>query len=283
MKMLISNEKRINRNNPTPKNQKGFGDGVYIIGAGNMGGAMAKVLAKHGQKVFVYDRNLAKVKTLGNKNIYLDKNFANLAKADFVVLAVKPFQLKDLAEQIKNLVKPSAILCSILAGVKIARIQTVFDRKKVVRVMPNLGLVVGESIAGWTSAGLSNIEKQRVKKILNAITENFEVQHEQQIDSITAISGSGPAYFFYLAEALQKSAESLGFNTKTARKLVEKTFRASAHLQSGADYQTLINQVASKKGTTEEALKVFQKFNFNKIIKLTVQAAQKRAREISNE
>ena len=245
-----------------------------------MGTAIAKTLAERGQKVFVYDKNYFKAAALAKtKNIVAQKNLKNLFQADFVILAVKPFHLADLNIR----VNPSAVLISIAAGVKISKLQKLFGHKKVVRLMPNLGLSVGLGIAGWKSAGLSSKEKAAVKQVLDKITENFEVKNEKQINSVTAISGSGPAYFFAFALALQKAARALGFNAKQARMLAEKTFLAAAALQSGREYQDLINQVASKKGTTEQALEVFKKSRLEQIVLKAAIAAQKRAREISNE
>src|SRR5205085_226776 len=99
----------------------------------------------------------------------------------------------------------------------------------------------------WKSAGLDNKGKSAAKKLLDQITENFEVKNESEIDAVTAISGSGPAYFFYLAQAMYQGALDIGLNEVTSRKLVEKTFAASAVLQDNRDYKELINQVRSKK------------------------------------
>ncbi len=257
---------------------------TYIIGTGVMGSAIAKVLAKKGEKVFVYDKNFTKVKSLAkNKNIFVDISFKNLPKADFVILAVKPYHLAEVASDIVGKIKPSAIIVSIVAGIKIAKVQKLFNHKKVLRLMPNLGLSVNEGIAIWKFAGLSDVEKNDAKKMLNLLTENFETKDEKQIDAFTAIAGSGPAYFLFFARALQKAAKNLGFDQAKARLLVEKTFLGAAALQQNGSYDELITQVASKKGTTEAALKVFGQAGLNQIIFKAVKTAQKRAIEISNQ
>jgi pyrroline-5-carboxylate reductase len=257
---------------------------IFIIGTGVMGSAIAKVLAKAGQKVFVYDQTYVKVKALAkHTNIVAVKDLNQLKKADFIILSVKPFQIADVAKDIKADLKPSAVIISIAAGVKIFKIQKLFSHKAAVRVMPNLGLLVGQGIAGWKANGVNGKQKVVVKKLLNLVSENFEVKQESEIDKVTAISGSGPAYFFYLADSLQKAAKNLGFDNKTSRLLVEKTFSAAAALQSGIEYPDLISRVASKKGTTEAALKIFKKYGLDKIIVKGAQAAHKRAEEISNE
>jgi len=254
---------------------------IFIIGTGIMGSAIAKALAKAGQKVLVYDKDFAKARKLNGKNIIAQKDFTELSKADFVILAVKPYHIADVAGLVR--IKISAVLISIAAGVKIQKLQKFFHHKKIVRMMPNLGLAVGQGIAGWTSSALNNSrEKVAVKKLLNSFTENFEVK-ENQLDAITAISGSGPAYFFYFAEGLEKAALNLGFDKPAARKLVEKTFSAAADLQKGKAYSELISQVASKKGTTEHAIKSFGKSGLHQIIRQAAKSAFKRAQEISNE
>ncbi len=245
-----------------------------------MGQAIARALVKNKSlaKIFISDRRPFKL----SEGIRPDRAFNNLASAGFVMLAVKPQDLAVLAEEIKGKLNPKSLLVSIAAGVTIKKLRKLFAVKKMVRVMPNLGLSVGQGIAGWTSAGLNNIEKQKVKNFLSLFTENFEVKKESDIDAVTAISGSGPAYFFYLAQALQNAAVNLGFPPTLARKLVKKTLLAAGTLQRGKNYQELIKQVASKKGTTEAALKVLNKNHIDQIINQAVKAAQKRAKELSN-
>jgi pyrroline-5-carboxylate reductase len=243
-----------------------------------MGKPIAKTLAAK-YRVYVCDRNPDKARIAG---VIFDAGFKNLDKADYVIVAVKPQDIPALANDIGKKINSSAILVSIAAGVKINKLQKLFGIKKVVRVMPNLGLLVGQGIAAWRSMGLTKREKQKVKKLLNQLTSNFEVKKESDIDAVTAISGSGPAYFFYLAQALQKTAINLGLSLNMARKLVEKTFLAAAILQRGKNYQELIKQVTSKKGTTEAALKVLNKNHMDQIIEQAVKVAQKRAKELSH-
>jgi pyrroline-5-carboxylate reductase len=248
-----------------------------------MGSAIAKALAKKGSKVFVYDTNPTKARVLNKFGIVFDLNLKHLSSADYIILAVKPYHLAETGADVAGKIKPSTVVISIAAGVTLSKLQKIFNHKKVVRMMPNLGLSVDQGIAAWIPYGLSNIEKPRVKKLMDKFTENFEVKKENEIDAVTAISGSGPAYFFAFARAMEKAAQNLGFSAAVSRKLVEKTFSASALLQESLDYQQLIDIVASKKGTTEQAIKSFKKSNLDKIVLQAVKAAQKRAIEISRE
>lgn len=243
---------------------------ITIIGFGTMGQAIKKAL-------------LSNAKNIKISIISRDADLESLKKADFIILAVKPKDIKEIAGQIQNKINSKSIIISILAGTKIKTISKLFGVKKIVRMMPNLGLSVGAGIAFWKKEGkFSAKENIAIKKFLNSICENFETKDEKVIDAVTAISGSGPAYFFLLADAMLKTARKLKLDENTSRKLVSQTFLASALLSQEADYQELIAKIASKNGTTEAALKVFKKEKFNVIVEKAIKAAHQRAQEISN-
>lgn len=248
---------------------------VVIIGFGIMGKAIAKVILKKDKKIIVFgiDKDKSDINNVIKK----------VKEADFVILATKPQDAKKAIEEIKNYLNKKTIIISIMAGVSIKKLINFSDHKKTIRMMPNLGLSVGYGIAAWRGVGLSGPEKKKVKNFINKITENFEVKNEDTINKVTAISGSGPAYFFLLADCLIKACGSLGLNKNESKQFVEKTFSASAILSRDDDYSSLIKKVASSGGTTEAALNVFQKENFNDIVLKAVRAAYKRAQELNNE
>lgn len=251
-----------------------------------MGGAIAKVLAKNRRayRIFLSDKNSAKLQPLARlTGAKQDQNFRELSSCGIVILAVKPQDLSGLATQIAGTISRSSILVSIAAGVSVKRLQDLFAHRRIVRVMPNLGLLVGQGVAAWIAAReLSRAEKRKTQKMLDAISENFAVTREGLIDAITAVSGSGPAYFFYFAQGLLDAAKKLGLNELQARKLVEKTMAAAAALQVGRDYQELIRRIASKKGTTEAALKVFEQGKLKALIEKAGRVAHKRAQELNS-
>lgn len=255
---------------------------VEIIGAGTMGQAIARILANSGKyQVVIYDRDLVKAKGAARKQkIEVDPQGGRVNSARFVLLAVKPQDLADLAAHVKFKLHPQAIIISIAAGVTLRKLQRWFACKKMVRVMPNLGLVVGEGIAAWKAAGLNRTEQRGVRQLLSDLTENFEVRSENLLDDVTAISGSGPAYFFFFAQSLLAAALKLGIPANHARSLVEKTFVGAALLQQGRDYDDLIRQVASKGGTTEAALKVFRQKHLTHMVETAVWQARRRAKEL---
>ena len=248
---------------------------IVIIGFGTMGKAISRVLLEKDSKISVFSVDKDKI----NKKVFIQK----VGKADFIILSTKPQDAKEAIGEIKNFLNKKTIIISIMAGVSIKKLINFSGHKKIIRMMPNLGLSVGCGIAAWKGVGLSGLEKKRVKNFINKITENFEVKNEDTINKVTAISGSGPAYFFLLADCLIKACGSLGLNKNESKQLVEKTFRASAILSRESDYSSLIKKVASKGGTTEAALNVFQKENFNGTVLKAVRAAYKRAQELNNE
>lgn len=258
---------------------------IMIIGAGVMGGAITASLARSGEnlKLIVTDKDLVKARALARRHrVFADKNYSQMSGADIVIIAVKPQDIPLLAETIRGKLYPKILLFSIAAGVTISKIQKLFRHKKVVRIIPNLGLAVGQGIAVWKMSRALNVkEVAKTKRVLDLITDNFSVSEEKLIDVATAVSGSGPAYFFYLADKIIRAATSLGLKSAQARKLTEKTMLAAAFLQDGVDYTTLIKKIASKKGTTEAAMAVFQHKKLGKILDEAINTAYKKARQLS--
>lgn len=244
---------------------------VTIIGFGTMGKAIAKTLKKDSSiKIFAVDLD--------------KKDVSGIKKSDFIILSVKPQDAPRAIKELKSFgLNRKTILISIMAGFSIKKLLDLSGHKKIIRMMPNLGLSVGEGIAAWKKINLAESETKKVREFINKITENFEVKNEDTIDKVTAISGSGPAYFFLLANHLKKASEKLGLTKDESKKLAEKTFLASALLARNSDYHNLIKKIASKKGTTEAALKIFKNKKFDKIVLKAVSAAYKRAKELSHE
>jgi len=257
---------------------------IFLIGFGHMGQAIAQALRASGARydISATSRDIAGLeKAAAGFSVTPDTGYAGLKSADIVILAVKPQDLLGVAQEAKDKIATKAILVSVAAGVTIAKIKSLFSHEKIVRVMPNIGLSVGQGISAWKSSGLSSDYEKKARKFLDDLSGNFEVDDEGLIDAVTAISGSGPAYFFAFAEALEKSARALGLGEKESRTLVEKTFTAAAALQKGAGYGELVQKVASKGGTTEAALRVFEKNGLSRIVEEAARAAYNRAQELN--
>jgi pyrroline-5-carboxylate reductase len=243
---------------------------LTIIGFGTMGQAIASAISKNDKKI--------KIIGMDKNNPKLPLNIKDVEKSDFIILAVKPQDAKEAINEIKNHINKKTILISIMAGFSIKKINELSNHKKIVRIMPNLGLAVGEGITVWKKSGLSKEENKKIKDLTNKISENFEVKNEDTINKITAISGSGPAYFFILAESLLNACKNIKLNKKESIKLITKTFSSAAILGKDGNYTELIKKVASKGGTTEAALKVLK---LNHITKKAVIAAYNRAKELN--
>lgn len=257
---------------------------IAIIGSGNMGSAIIASLIR--EEVFTPSKIIAVDvdgrKLGGLKRKYKVKTSKSIhdatQQADIILLAIKPQSLKIVCPAMRD-DKP---IISILAGTKISTLKKITGSKKIIRVMPNTPAQVGMGMSGWiASKAVTKSEKTLVRKILESFGEAAEVKNEKMLDIITAISGSGPAYFFAFAEALEEAAKEIGLG-KLATPFVGGTFFGAAKLADVSEipFSKLRENVTSKGGTTAAALDVFQKAKLNKIVEKAAKAALKRAEEL---
>ena len=237
-------------------------------------------------QIFIYDRNLEKLKKLRENykiNISLDKKEV-IKNSEILVLAVKPQDFRNLAEELKKyLIKKSSLIISIMAGVDIKYIQALLGVQTIVRAMPNLPAQIGCGVSVWKSAKeISADQKKYVRKILQSLGKEIEVEKEGDIDKATAISGSGPAYVFLFQEFFQKAAVSLGLTKKLACRLVMETIWGAVSLERQTDIESKILRagVTSKGGTTASAIKIFTEQKFDEIFKQAVKAAFDKTQEL---
>ncbi len=260
---------------------------IGFIGCGNMGRAVLNGLLcrklYNKKQVFIFDINKNQVSNLKRScGIQAAKNIGEiLEKSEIVFLAVKPQQLKTVSREIKGNLKRNQVVVSILAGVSLKALKKHLGPSgRFVRVMPNLGAMLGQSMSV-----VSSLDKKALKigeTIFKACGEAL-VLSEKHLDLATAISGSGPAYFFHLMELLEHEGIKQGLSQAEARKLSIQTALGSALLVKNSIYSSrqLREKVTSKGGTTEAALKIFKKYKFSKLINQAVKSAQKRAKELS--
>ena len=282
----------LNRN-ITFLSQKGVGmidKKIGIIGCGNMGEALLAGLSNVMEKstsIMVSEADAARrdfIQTKYRIIVEIDNNIV-VKYSDVIILAVKP---KDFDSVLKNEiccgVSKDKILISIAAGITTKYIEDIVGKDvPVIRAMPNMAARIGEA-ASSISAG-SSVSAAQMKlagEIFSTVGDVVEVK-ESLADSVTAVSGSGPAYFFYLVEAMIDAAMDLGLDEGTAKKLVVKTALGSAKLLEALDEapQALRQKVTSKAGTTEAAIKVFEAKKLKSIIKDALRKAQKRSKELS--
>ena len=265
---------------------------IGFIGAGNMGYALIKGLINSGypsENIKACDLNedlLQKRSKEFGINVYIDN--AELLKAcDVVVLAVKPQVLTKVCTGLRNLITPNHLVISIVAGIRANDINRWLGGEfALVRSMPNTPALMQQGITGMFANKLvSDEQKNIVETILATVGQCFWVKEEELIDAITAISGSGPAYFFFLMQSMTQAAIALGLDKETASALSVQTGYGASMMavESGEDPQTLRQNVTSPNGTTQAAIESFQDQNFEGIIATATRAAYDRARKISIE
>jgi pyrroline-5-carboxylate reductase len=206
-------------------------------------------------------------------------------KADVVVLSVKPQRLTAVMKGLK-VIRPEALVLSIIAGASIRKLSTGLKHHAVVRSMPNSPAQIGEGITVWTaSAAVSEEQKTVARAILSALGEEVFVEDEYYLDMATALSGTGPAYVFMFMEALIDAGVHMGFPRRIAEQLVVKTIRGSTsfYLQAGRHPAALRNQVTSPGGTSAEALYYLEKAGFRTAISRAIWAAYQRSLELGKE
>lgn len=241
---------------------------LAVIGAGMMGSAIItgviekKVLDP--KEITVSDPDTGKVENLCAKlGVNAAASNAEAVKgADAVLIAVKPQFLDGALNELKGNLSAEALVMSIAAGVPIDRYTEALNTGLVIRVMPNTPAQVGEGVCGWFAAEEVTAEqKEFAEKILSALGVAFEVKRESDLNLVTAVSGSGPAYVFLFIEAMTDAAVQLGLPRPLAQKIVLQTvFGSAAYMkQTGKHPVILKNEVTSPGGTTAAALWMMEK------------------------
>ncbi|MDH5422458.1 MAG: pyrroline-5-carboxylate reductase [Acidimicrobiia bacterium] len=258
---------------------------IAVVGVGSMGAALVEGLlaADHPPEAMILvDRNQDKLDAFAGRGVMVGSDVAAVGAADWVIVAVKPYAMSATLGSLAAHLKPSATLISVAAGIDTAAIEAEFDRIAVVRAMPNTPALIGEAMTG-VSPGLhvTPEQLQGACEILGAVGE-VAVVPEDQLDALTAISGSGPAYLFYVAEALVEGAVTQGLPPELADRLVRQTLRGAALLfdASESDAAELRRRVTSKGGTTQAAVVVFDEADLKATFGAAVAAATNRSREL---
>lgn len=264
---------------------------VGVIGAGNMGRAMIGAWIGSGtlksDEVAVIDKDLEKVILLEEEmGVKVAGSIRELvSEAVTVVLAVKPQDSAGVLSELKGNIVSSQVLVSIAAGLTIGSIrQSLGDELCVVRVMPNMGAMVRAAASGYAvSLGATECDVEGIRRLLTAIGEAVEVD-EGLMDLVTAVSGSGPAYFFFLTEALENAAIEMGMPGDVASLLARETLWGAAKTvkETGREPGDLRRAVSSPGGTTLAALQEMDSKGFMGMIASAVDAARRRAGELAS-
>lgn len=264
---------------------------ICFIGAGNMASSLIGGLIANGwqpDSIFACDPNADALQHLRQQTgvRISDDNLASSAAADIVVLAVKPQIMQGVCENLAALPGDrQRLFISIAAGITSRAIdQWLGNGKAIVRCMPNTPALMQLGATGlYANAQVSSEQQLAATTILDAVGISIWVDEEAQLDAVTAISGSGPAYFFYFIELLQAAGEKLGLPPDVAATLARQTALGAAHMAKDGDVKQLRANVTSKKGTTEQAILSFQDNNLEKLVDAATAAARDRARELAAE
>ena len=262
---------------------------IAFIGGGAMGEAMLSAILDKGlstsETVWVSDISEDRCQHLEQKYHVTVTNNNRLAteKGNIVVLAIKPQNLDEVMTELKGQLKSTQLVLSIIAGARINTLCQGLSHRHIVRVMPNTPAQIGEGMSVWTAtAEVTERQKEWASAILGTMGKEIYVDNEKYLDMATAVSGSGPAYFFLFAESLIDSAVNIGLSPDVAEKLVLQTMLGSSHLiqKSGKSPAELRKMVTSPGGTTAEALLQFEKGGFSNLVRQAVTAAYNKAKRL---
>ncbi len=264
---------------------------IGFIGGGHMTSSLISGLLSSGfpaKQLYVYDRNPEKTEHLQSKfGVIGGQDLKTILKpCQVLVLAVKPHDMKDLVETLgAEIAQQKPLIISIAAGISTASLEKwLGEHHAIIRAMPNTPALLRVGTTGlYANSKTLESQKELAESIMRAVGVTVWVNHEHDIDTITAISGSGPAYFFLMMDALQKGAEKLGLPKATAKILTLQTALGAARMAMESDIplETLIQKVASPGGTTEKALAVLEEGGMQELLIKAVEAAKNRSKEIS--
>ena len=264
---------------------------LTFIGVGNIAGSIISGLIADGWDpacIKVADTSTQRLRQLSEQFAITTttSNSDAADQADVIVLAVKPQVMKSVAQEIAGTVsQQQPLVISIAAGIPAAALGNWLGKSvAIVRTMPNTpAMVQSGATALYANTCVSEDQQSIAESILRAVGVAIWVDDEAQMDAVTALSGSGPAYFFLFMEALQVAGQQLGLTENTARLLALQTAFGAAKmaLESDEDAATLRHQVTSPGGTTEYAIETFQKGGFESLVSKALLAAADRSRELA--
>lgn len=262
---------------------------ISFIGGGNMAQALIGGLIARGlppTRITVSDPVEQVRELLKEKDVHVtEDNLAAIADADIVVFAVKPQVLAQVLRPLYGQFEDKLVI-SIVAGAEIATISELLRTERVVRVMPNTPALVQTGAHGlYATEQVNSTDRELASQVLAATGLTIWVNSEAQIDAVTAVSGSGPAYFFYLMESMIRAGKNLGLDEKVATALTLQTALGAAQMAitSSNTPAELRKNVTSPNGTTQAAIEVFDHAQISQNIQAALAAAKTRSQELAQE
>lgn len=262
---------------------------IAFIGGGNMAQAIILGLLKQGysaQNIIVNDPNAEKRAYFAELGVQTAQdNVESATRADVVLFAVKPQMMAEVCAPLSAVDFQHKCVISIAAGIAIARLQALLpSAQSIIRVMPNTPALVGEGMAGLIAAqNTPQTDRTFAADLLSAVGKIVWLNEENQMHAVTAASGSSPAYFFLMLEAMQQALIKMDLEADTARALVQQAMLGAAKMvveNPATPLATLRENVTSKGGTTAAALAVFNEHHFNQLIEQAMQACVARSQEM---
>lgn len=265
---------------------------VALVGAGQMGGALvrgwlAAIRRGGGLKLAVLEPNFDPdlESQLAAAGAVL--NPQDVHTADVLVLAIKPQMFAEIAPSARRFIGPKTIVLSVMAGVTIASISRALETDRVIRAMPNTPGQIGKGVTAYVaSSACPPAQRELAEQLLDPLGYVEQIPSERLMDVVTAVSGSGPAYVFLLAEVLAAAAEAEGLDREIASRLARQTVAGAGALmlETGESATTLRKQVTSPGGTTQAALDVLQSADgLGPVMRRAVSAAAQRSRELGRD
>jgi pyrroline-5-carboxylate reductase len=263
---------------------------VGVVGAGNMGEALIKGLIRSSlvrpYEIIASDKSARRVRLLEKTyGIHTTRrNAAVVASSDTVVMAVKPQDMDGVSREIRPGLTKDHLVISIAAGVDFSKLRRIFGTKpRLIRVMPNLPAVIDEGVSAiYCGPRMPERYRRFAHQIFQAVGQTVDVREERLMDVVTGLSGTGPAYFFAMMEALESAGTKLGLTPQMSRLLTLQTAVGAAELasQNSRSPRELRALVTSKKGTTWAAMRLMKRKAFWRTMEDAVRTATKRAKQL---
>lgn len=265
---------------------------ITFLGAGSIAEAILSGIIRaeivNPQQIYVTNRsNKERLTELEEKYgvIGVENKEEAIRHADIVILAMKPYDLHESMKGIKGFIHEGQLIISTLAGISTEQIGIELEMNSpIIRVMPNTSAMVGESATALSKGKNATTEHMEIAEELFQTIGTTNIVAEADMHIVTAIAGSGPAYFYYMVEAMEKAANEAGFDQQIAKELIIQTVVGAGKMleQSEDDPSTLRKKITSPNGTTEAGIQVLEQQHFQKIVMDCVNRAKERSEELGN-